>query len=630
MVSLTLLAENTRTSVKAGIKRATKKARSAVRRLDADTQSLVDQAYRQAAEDISVILDRYAGPDGNLRIETLSDLREQIEARLGRLGADRNQLLNESLGRAAVLGATPFVGVGQPLSQVADDALRFVTSYVYEDGLQLSDRLWRLDNNAEEMVGSAVRSAVIQGHSASKAASEFLSRGAPVPADVQKKIGQSSADRVSRLASEQLLFADGNPRVAAMQVFRTEINRAHGEAYMLAAEDSPDFVGFRFLLSPRHPRVDICDMHAKVNRYGLGEGVYPSRERTPWPAHPNTLSFVEIVFNDEISDDDRKNKENRIDWLRKQPAGVQEAVLGSRKKRTALSQGLLRENEIATPWRTLKKKYERRGIDTSEWGRGNEQTLDDGLSPTGGSSTSIRFETQESARAASDWAMENNLADVVDYESIGADVANEWNRSIVEHLNDFPALRSGLQFVGTVQARNRYYYRYRVEKQAEKLKKFYPDLDESDRMALARKQVKRMRTPGNVWAYSTSTQPVTGVTVNSKWAKDTKTFIDSIKASVDSGFHPRGTEGIKSVIDHELGHELDRLLGIRQDDDVIAMYYDWIRRDPTGRELSRYARENVAEFVAEAWSEYRSEARIKRKIALEIGDLIVERYKESF
>ena len=53
------------------------------------------------------------------------------------------------------------------------------------------------------------------------------------------------------------------------------------------------------MLSPRHPRVDICDEHAAADLYGLGQGVYPVDE-CPWPAHPNTFSYTEAVYRDEI------------------------------------------------------------------------------------------------------------------------------------------------------------------------------------------------------------------------------------------------------------------------------------------------------------------------------------------
>ena len=80
---------------------------------------------------------------------------------------------------------------------------------------------------------------------------------------------------------------------------RTEINRAHGERYKQLARADENVIGLRFMLSPRHPRVDICDEHAAADLYGLGQGVYPVDE-CPWPAHPNTFSYTEAVYRDEI------------------------------------------------------------------------------------------------------------------------------------------------------------------------------------------------------------------------------------------------------------------------------------------------------------------------------------------
>jgi len=107
-------------------------------------------------------------------------------------------------------------------------------------------------------------------------------------------------------------------------------------------------------------------MHASVNRYGLGRGVYP-KGKTPWPAHPNTLSFTEVVFEDEVTDEDTAGKEDRIAWLKKQPATVQWSVLNSRKKRAALVKDLLKENQIGTPWKVLKKRFIKQGIDVEQF-----------------------------------------------------------------------------------------------------------------------------------------------------------------------------------------------------------------------------------------------------------------------
>ncbi len=336
-----------------------------MRALDDELARELRRIYQLAREDMERQILAY-NEDEPLRLAVLRDLLEQITGRLAALAVERDSLMSEGLRQAAELGVSPFeAGLASDVRvQVAEDAVRFVNTFVAADGLQLSDRLWRIDQAARTGVTGAVEQAVIQGHGASRATQDLLARGAPVPAELVRKEGQARAGRVARIASAALMTGDMNPYDQALRVFRTEINRAHGEAYMAGAEEDPDVVGFRFLLSPRHPRADICDLHASVNRYGLGPGVYPSRERTPWPAHPNTLSFVEVVFRDEITAEDRAGKEDRVAWLKRQSPGTQEAVLGSRKKRAALERDLLTEREINTPWKVLKRKYERKGIDT--------------------------------------------------------------------------------------------------------------------------------------------------------------------------------------------------------------------------------------------------------------------------
>lgn len=117
--------------------------------------------------------------------------------------------------------------------------------------------------------------------------------------------------------------------------------------------------------------VHNCDMHAHANLYGLGPGIYPFG-KSPWPAHPNTLSYTVIVFDDEVSDADRAGRETPIDWLGRQSAARQAAVLGSRAKQAALQAGILKANEIRTPWRVLKAAYAKRGVDVAALTQGGE------------------------------------------------------------------------------------------------------------------------------------------------------------------------------------------------------------------------------------------------------------------
>ncbi len=67
-------------------------------------------------------------------------------------------------------------------------------------------------------------------------------------------------------------------------------------------------VGTRFLLSKNHSQKDICDIHANINLFGLGAGVYPLG-KSPLPAHKNTLSYEVAVFEDEVTEEDRLGKQ---------------------------------------------------------------------------------------------------------------------------------------------------------------------------------------------------------------------------------------------------------------------------------------------------------------------------------
>lgn len=346
---------------KAAIRRASAAARRRIKQLDKDSRATIRRLYDQARRDIEAQINALEDPDGTLKLERLQGLKRQLESRLFQLDNARDQALADALRVATEIGVEPFAAVSSSLNELADEALRQTVHFVAGDGLQLSDRIWRINQAERLVIAEHVEQAIIRGDSAARAAREFIQNNVEVPAELRRKIGQAQASKIAKATGAELL--NGNAYANALRLFRTEINRAHGEAYMAAAFDSPDVIGTRFLLSPNHPETDICDMHARVNRYGLGAGVYP-KGKNPWPAHPNTLSFVEVVFADEVSPEDRAGQQDRINWLKAQAPERQQQVLGGSKKRAALNAGHLRENQIATPWATLKKRYQRQGIDT--------------------------------------------------------------------------------------------------------------------------------------------------------------------------------------------------------------------------------------------------------------------------
>ena len=340
----------------AAIRRATWLAWAAVKSLDAAGRRELARAYREAAEDVRRIIAGHAGADDSVALTELRSVLAQIEARLAALERLRNGLLDEGLAKAADYGARVFEGgVRSSAAQVVSEgALRAVQAFVAADGLQLSDRLWRIDRGAREAVARAVERAVIEGQSALAAARDFLARGEAVPAEIVRKQGAANAARIGREAAGALT-GQGHALDNAMRVFRTEINRAHGTAYMMGGEEKPFFGGWRFLLSPAHPEPDICDLLAAQNLHGLGVGVYPSGEKCPWPAHPNTLSFVEMVFKDEITAADRAGKETSMEALARLDPATRRGVLGANKAE-AFEDGRLTTGMIRAPWRSVRQR----------------------------------------------------------------------------------------------------------------------------------------------------------------------------------------------------------------------------------------------------------------------------------
>ena len=374
--------------VQAAIKRATVTAQRSMDRLDADALRELQQLYQQAAADLRTRIAAAGGGDGNIALAQLQDVLTQVNERLRSLASARHALLDNGLENAARFGTAPLTAAGAGVQseamlssaaamRISDEALRFVRTFIAEDGLQLSDRIWRLDRHARDVVINAIEMAVIEGHGAVQAARELLMRGQSVPMELADKMKAAEGARIGKTVAS-VLTGTGSPMDNAMRLMRTEINRAHGEAYIAGALDHPDTAGVRFLLSPAHPEPDICDLHATANLYGLGPGVYPSREKCPWPAHPNTLSYVEIVFKDEITEADRAGKETMEQALARLTPEQRKGVLGANKAKAfeAGIRGRAKQGAvIAAAYETAKAGGRHNGWDKSYRQQGERQLL---------------------------------------------------------------------------------------------------------------------------------------------------------------------------------------------------------------------------------------------------------------
>ena len=349
---------------KAKIKRASKQAQANANDLDEIALAELTELYQRTKNEIEQQI-RTAGAGTTITVEKLGRLKKNLQSSLSALAETQQTALDGHMRAGAQYGSEPFKDFidADTLSKTVDRSVLTARTFTGSDGLQLSDRLWRINDGANEAIIKQVERSVMTGQSASQAAAEFMSSGQPVPKAVLNNINLANGDALASAAGRDFMTGEGNAYGNALRVFRTEINRAHILAYRNAAFEDDSIIGTKFLLSSNHRVKDICDMHARANVYGLGPGVYP-RDKSPLPAHPNTLSYETVVFDDDITQEDKDGKETRIDWLIQQPDDVQVSVLRSEKKRQALVSGHLTESQIRTPWRVLEPRYKRQGIDT--------------------------------------------------------------------------------------------------------------------------------------------------------------------------------------------------------------------------------------------------------------------------
>ena len=344
----------------------------------------ITRLYSDAVEDIGQLLGAAAGtgagtgagagagaaagvgasvgavPAGVIRPSAMPQLMQQIQARLNNLAEARNTALASGVETAAEIGVRPFTAKvsGAQLDAIRAEVVKSIRTHIGPDKLQLSDRLWRLDRHANEIVRGAVQNAVVRGDGAAQAARDFLARGMKPPADIALAQDASTVDSIKKSVSQGLLTDKGAPVDNAMRVMRTELNGAHARAYQSSAAADTDSIGTKFMLSPRHPRVDICDFHARANLHGLGPGVYP-HGRSPLAAHPNTLSFEVIVYADEVTATDRKGKQTPTEFLATVASKDRAGILGANKNE-AFEAGKLPATQIRSRWRDVKRRIDRK------------------------------------------------------------------------------------------------------------------------------------------------------------------------------------------------------------------------------------------------------------------------------
>lgn len=227
---------------------------------------------------------------------------------------------------------------------------------------------------------------------------------------------------------------------------------------------------------------------------------------------------------------------------------------------------------------------------------------------------------------------------LADFKGLDLEVANTVNETTLATVKQFPALQERLGFIG--ESHNRIQvakkrYGAMVEQRLTDMgytkgsyaydnayKGIMRSFASSNRIKGNWYAVSHSGSTGSVWG------DLNGITVNNRQAKNATAMTQSLKRDVKSGWHPVACDTIKSVIDHEYGHQVDRMIDLANDAEFMR-YYNTLSRDDIEKGLCRYALTNKREFIAEAWSEYTNNPR-PRAMAKKVGEMLIKVYKQKY
>lgn len=131
-------------------------------------------------------------------------------------------------------------------------------------------------------------------------------------------------DRLSRQL--RIAWFERN-RYFANRIAQTELHRSYEtqKASEMMGDDALSWVQVR--MSNTHPKVDICDFHARANLYGMGPGIYPKAKAPRPPFHP----FCRCITAPRYDLDGKSRQIKNADraFMRQLPENDQRLIAGS-------------------------------------------------------------------------------------------------------------------------------------------------------------------------------------------------------------------------------------------------------------------------------------------------------------
>ena len=164
-------------------------------------------------------------------------------------------------------------------------ALQVAQQRVYGDGLNLSQRIWRVDQGGMSQIRGTIAGAMAERTSAVELAQRLetqLNAGQEWPRWSRERLSRMDASERARDLSGLLRGPDDVPAGGsagisynALRLARNEIQAANHAVTSDIAQHFPGITGRKVVLSPAHPRHDQCDAEAAGGPYEKSYSALP-------------------------------------------------------------------------------------------------------------------------------------------------------------------------------------------------------------------------------------------------------------------------------------------------------------------------------------------------------------------
>jgi len=204
-------------------------------------------------------------------------------------------LFRKALGDPNPMLLRATYGEGLP-DHIADE----VWEKRWQDGMNLTDRIWRQQIDIKRNLRGMIEKSVNEGRSAvefSRSVEDYLLKPGPI---WRTDILPAKTDRASVAYN-------------ALRLARTETNRAYQQSQKMSAKNSELVKGVKWNLSMSHPTEwppsaayqgypEICEYRAEHDHADMGPGIYKPDD-APWD-HPNGLCYLtdELLKDQELID----------------------------------------------------------------------------------------------------------------------------------------------------------------------------------------------------------------------------------------------------------------------------------------------------------------------------------------